>query len=46
MDDRELGRLAERDYQTWVEGFADSPGVTVTPHRPVRRAGRTCATST
>jgi GNAT superfamily N-acetyltransferase len=29
MDDVELGRLAERDYQTWVEGFAASPGVRV-----------------
>ena len=30
MDDAELARLAERDYQAWVETFGDSPGVTVT----------------
>ncbi len=39
MNDR-LGALVERDYQTWVESFAETPGVEIvlTPELRYRRA--------
>ena len=34
--DAELGRLAELDYQAWVDAFAGSPDVTVVRTDDVR----------